>query len=133
MDGPFAGAPSGAADQPGGQQQQRRPQPLAAALLQILTDLGDDLHRRDGLQADLLFHALQIVVDQVEDLLAGDDLPELAQVHWKLQFSSSRSKFAVVTSAMRSGSTPRTSARRRAVSTIKAGSLRLPRLGTGAR
>ena len=30
---------------------------------------------------DLLFHLLQIVLDQVENLLAGNGLPELAQIH----------------------------------------------------
>src|SRR3954452_5576217 len=48
-------------------------------------------------------------------------------------YQNSRSKFAVVISAIRSGVIPRTSARRRTVSTTNAGSFRFPRCGTGAR
>ena len=64
-----------AANQFRSQQQQQRAQPLAAALLQVLADLSDHVHRRDGLHADLLLHELQIVVDEIEDLHAADGLP----------------------------------------------------------
>jgi hypothetical protein len=62
----------------GGEQQQRRPQPFAAARLQILADGGDGIHRRHGFGGDLLFHLLQVVVDEVENLARRDGLPELA-------------------------------------------------------
>ena len=69
---------SAVADQLGGKQQQRGPQPFAAARLQVLADGGDGVHRRHRFRGDLLFDLLQVVLDQVENLSGGEGLPQLA-------------------------------------------------------
>ena len=56
----------------------RGTQPLAAARLQVLADGGDGVDGRHRFRGDLLFDLLQFVLDQVENLLRGEGLPELA-------------------------------------------------------
>ena len=47
----------------GGEQEQDRAQPLAAAVLEISSNGGDDVHARDGFQADLALYALEVLLD----------------------------------------------------------------------
>ena len=63
------------------QQNQDGTQPLAAAGLQILADVGEGFHRGDGLQADLALHLIQVRADQVENLDGGERLADFAECH----------------------------------------------------
>ena len=63
------------------QQNQDGAQPLASAGLQILADIGDRVHRGDGLQADLSLHLVEVFSNQVENLDGGECLADLAECH----------------------------------------------------
>jgi hypothetical protein len=56
------------AEQLAGEQDERGPQPLAAAFLQVAIDGGHRVDRRDRLQAHLLFDTPQVRFDKLEDL-----------------------------------------------------------------
>ena len=66
------------AGQLGGEQQQGGAQTFAAGRLQVLADGGDGVHRRHRFHGDLLFHLLQVVLDQVENLPSCQRLSQLA-------------------------------------------------------
>ena len=65
-------------DQFGGEQEQGGAQPFSAGRLQVLADGGDGVHRRHRFHGDLLFHLLQVVLDQVENLPSCQRLSQLA-------------------------------------------------------
>ena len=54
---------------------------MVVAGFEVLTDGGDGIHGGDGLEADLLFHGGEIIVDEVEDLSDGERLAKLAEIH----------------------------------------------------
>ena len=73
------------------QQHQNRPQPFAAAGLQILPDVGDRFHRRDRFQADLLLHLLQIGVEPDRRFpCAVSGLARACRDPWESQFTRYR-------------------------------------------
>ena len=60
-------------------QQQCRPKTLSAARLQILVDGRDCINRRHRFRTDFALDFTQIRLDEVECLLRGNGLPDLAK------------------------------------------------------
>ena len=135
------------------QQQQRRPQPLAAAFAQIARDFGDRLDRRAILRRNFLLDERQIVAHQIEnpfcDLYCEGHMNGFCSRLYLGRFASvvsprslrllpvsslkNRRKFAAVVAATSSGAKFLTFANACATSTTNAGSLRFPRRPCGGR
>jgi len=75
------GRGSAVSRQLGGEQQQRWPEALSAAGLQVLADGRHRVHGGDRFRRDLFFDLFQLVLDQVENLARRDGLTHLAQIH----------------------------------------------------
>ena len=128
------------------QQQQRRPQPLSAALAQVARNLRHRLDRAAALPGDLLFDQREVVSHQIEyalDALGDLDSESHPLVYlapswgWSREAGvpslKNRRKFAAVVAATSSAAKFLTFAKACATSTTKAGSLRLPRRPCGGR
>src|ERR1022692_1932544 len=66
-------SPSLVVKQFGRKEKKRRTNPLAAAVPQILPNLSDRLHARDGILPELSLQRRKIVVQQVEDFLRSEE------------------------------------------------------------
>ena len=65
------------------QQQQRGPQTLAAALLQIAADGGDGLDRGQRFEVDRLLDPFEVFAHEIENLARGEGLPCSFSFHRK--------------------------------------------------
>ena len=147
----------GVAAEPGRQQQHGRPHALAAAHLDVLAHLRDELDARLEVTGELALDVRELVADRLEDLgetrngrrgrIARESISPAGSPSKNLPESDHRFRRGVnarraeqrveVARDERAHGLDRDAARRRrrpvVVSATHAGSLRLPRCGTGAR